>query len=43
MIVAGNLVRQRQISRVEDARLGAEQLQQPRRLLDAEAREGPVA
>jgi hypothetical protein len=40
MVVAGDLVGQWQIGRIEDPRLGAEQLEQPRRLLDREPRKG---
>ena len=43
MVVAWNLIGERQIRRVENARIGAEQLKQPRGFLDNEARIGSLS
>ena len=43
VIVAGDLVGQRQGGGIEDPGLGAEELEQARGFLDAEPRKGPLA
>ena len=43
MIIAAHLVGERQIGRIKDAGLGAEQLQQARGLLCRQARKGALA
>ncbi len=42
MVVVVDLIGQRQIGRIEDARLATHEAQKARGLLDAQARKGPI-